>query len=78
MTAPGIVICALFWGLSMACVGALIVMYLAARNERRELISRLYGNPPPETKEPPMPKSYITAHERAIKKWRHKDEDLQE
>ena len=77
MTA-GFAVCVMLFGVSMACIGAMIVMYLAARNERRELISRLYGNPPPEAKEPPMPKRYITAHERAIKKWRHKDDETQE
>lgn len=78
MTAAGFAVCAMFFGVSMACIGAMIVMYLAARTERRELISRLYGNPPLEVKEPPAPKRYITAHERAIKKWRHKDDEIQE
>ena len=77
MTAVGIALCAMFWGVSMACIIAMLVMYMAARAERRELIDRLYGAPPVE-KESPMPKRYITAHEKAIKKWRHNDNEIQE
>lgn len=75
MTAAGIAVCAMFWGISMACIAALIIMYLAARNERRELISRLYGNAPALPKEDAKGnKRRISAHEKAMRKWRHSDE----
>lgn len=74
MTAAGIAVCAMFWGVSMASLVAVVIMYLCAKSERRELISRLYGNPP-EEKPAPMPQRHTTAHERAIKRWRHKDDE---
>ena len=77
MTAVGVALCAMSWSLSVACIAALLIVYMASRNERRELIDRLYGTPPVE-KESPMPKRYITAHQKAINKWRHKDDETQE